>query len=164
MALKKKPKHALPASQLVSQLRKKKLTLATAESITGGGLANAITDVSGSSKVYLGSIIAYSDESKKKFLHIVPSVLKKESAVSEAVAISMAENVRKEFSSTLGISTTGVAGPGSAYGKKAGTVWIGISYKKESFAIELALTGDRESIRREAIACAIAALERILTP
>ena len=75
-----------------------------------------------------------------------------------------AENIRKECKSTFGISATGVAGPGKAYGQKAGTVWIGISTPKESFAIQLALNGDRESIRRESIACAIATLERILTP
>ena len=157
-------KKDLVAASLVKRLKKSGYTVSVAESITAGGIASTITEVPGSSEVFLGGVIAYSDSLKKKFLSITTAVLKKESAVSESVAISMAENIRKECKSTFGISATGVAGPGKAYGQKAGTVWIGISTPKESFAIQLALNGDRESIRRESIACAIATLERILTP
>jgi nicotinamide mononucleotide (NMN) deamidase PncC len=76
----------------------------------------------------------------------------------------MAKSVRKKFKTDIAISTTGVAGPGKAYGQKAGTVWIGISTQKESFAVSLLLSGDREMIRHATITSALAALERILKP
>jgi nicotinamide-nucleotide amidase len=76
----------------------------------------------------------------------------------------MANNVRRKFKSDYALSTTGVAGPGAAYGQKAGTVWVGLSSKKESFAMELSLSGDRETIRHATIISALAALERILKP
>jgi PncC family amidohydrolase len=120
--------------------------------------------VSGSSKVFLGGVIAYSDEIKISQLSIFKSDLKKHTAVSEQVAIEMAKNVRKKFKSDYAISTTGVAGPKKAYGQKVGTVWVGISSQKESFAIALALSGDREVIRHATITSALAALERILKP
>ena len=85
------------ALRVVKKLAKKKLTLATAESITGGGLASAITDVPGSSDVFLGGVVTYSDKSKTKYLSIAPALLKKESAVSEKVVVGMAEAIRKEF-------------------------------------------------------------------
>ena len=118
----------------------------------------------GSSKVFLGGVIAYSDEIKISQLSIIKSDLKKHTAVSEQVAIEMANNVRKKFKSDYAISTTGVAGPKKAYGQKVGTVWVGISSQKESFAIALALSGDREVIRHATITSALAALERTLKP
>jgi PncC family amidohydrolase len=120
--------------------------------------------VPGSSKVFLGGVIAYSDEIKISQLSIFKSDLEKHTAVSEQVAIEMAKNVRKKFKSDYAISTTGVAGPKKAYGQKVGTVWVGISSQKESFAIALALSGDREVIRHATITSALAALERILKP
>jgi nicotinamide mononucleotide (NMN) deamidase PncC len=76
----------------------------------------------------------------------------------------MAQQVRLKFKSDIAISTTGVAGPKSAYGQKVGTAWIGVASKKESFAVALNLSGDRDSIRHAIIASALAALERILKP
>jgi nicotinamide mononucleotide (NMN) deamidase PncC len=76
----------------------------------------------------------------------------------------MAQQVRVKFKSDIAISTTGVAGPKSAYGQKVGTAWIGVASKKESFAVGLNLSGDRDSIRHAIIASALAALERILKP
>ena len=155
-------KKSQEALKVVKQLRKQKKTVAVAESLTGGGLGACLTQIPGSSEIFLGGVIAYTNGSKTKLLGIPTSLLKKKSAVSEEVAILMAKNIRTYFSSNIGVSTTGVAGPGSAYGQKPGTVWIGISTKKESFAIELSLRGDRETVRRETITCALAALERIL--
>ena len=100
----------MSAELVVKKLKKKKATLAVAESLTGGGLGSAITDISGSSAVFFGGVIAYSDEIKIKELGVSKATLKKSSAVSEAVAIEMAEGIRKKFKSTYGISTTGVAG------------------------------------------------------
>ena len=151
------------ALRVVKKLAKKKLTLATAESITGGGLASAITDVPGSSDVFLGGIVTYSDKSKTKYLSIAPALLKKESAVSEKVVVGMAEAIRKEFKSDFAIATTGVAGPGKAYGQKAGTVWIAIASKKETVTVALLLGGDRAAVRNATIESALATFERILS-
>ena len=152
------------AKSVVKRLSKLKKSLSVAESITGGGLASTLTQIPGSSKVFVGGVIAYSDEIKISQLSIFKSDLKKHTAVSEQVAIEMAKNVRKKFKSDYAISTTGVAGPKKAYGQKVGTVWVGISSQKESFAIALALSGDREVIRHATITSALAALERILKP
>ena len=152
------------ASSVVKRLAKKKVTLAVAESITGGGLAAAITEVAGSSKVFLGGVIAYADEIKINQLDVDAKTLKKFTAVSEEVAKEMAIGVRKKFNSDYAIATTGVAGPGKAYGQKAGTVWIAIASKKEVFAIALALSGSRDLIRHATIESALASFERILKP
>ena len=149
---------------LVKKLKKRKETIAVAESLTGGGLGEAITSIKGASDVFIGGVIAYSDEIKVKELGVSKSTLKKETAVSEEVAIEMATGIRKKYNSTYGISTTGVAGPGKAYGQKAGTVWIGISSANNTYAIPLLLTGDRETIRKATIESALALLSRILTP
>lgn len=140
------------------------MTLSVAESITGGGLAAAITEVAGSSKVFLGGVIAYADEIKINQLDVDAKTLKKFTAVSEEVAKEMAIGVRKKFNSDYAIATTGVAGPGKAYGQKAGTVWIAIASKKEVFAIALALSGSRDLIRHATIESALASFERILKP
>ena len=152
------------ASSVVKRLTKKKSTLSVAESITGGGLAAAITEVAGSSKVFLGGVIAYADEIKINQLDVDAKTLKKFTAVSEEVAKEMAIGVRKKFNSDYAIATTGVAGPGKAYGQKAGTVWIAIASKKEVFAIALALSGSRDLIRHATIESALASFERILKP
>ena len=154
----------MSAELVIKKLKKFKATVAVAESITGGGLGQALTDIAGSSEVFLGGIISYSDESKIKELGISKSSIKKFSAVSEEVAIEMAESVRKKFKSKYGISTTGVAGPGKAYGQKAGTVWIGISTPNNTFAIPLSLTGERKSIRQATIESALASFSRIIAP
>jgi nicotinamide-nucleotide amidase len=152
------------ATSVVKLLGKKGLTISFAESVTAGGLAAELTKVAGSSKVFLGGVIAYSDEVKHSELNISKEDLKNYTAVSEVVAIAMAQQVRVKFKSDIAISTTGVAGPKSAYGQKVGTAWIGVASKKESFAVGLNLSGDRDSIRHAIIASALAALERILKP
>jgi nicotinamide-nucleotide amidase len=152
------------ASSVVKRLTKKKATLSVAESITGGGLAAVITEVAGSSKVFLGGVIAYADEIKINQLDVDAKTLKKFTAVSEEVAKEMAIGVRKKFNSDYAIATTGVAGPGKAYGQKAGTVWVAIASKKEVFAIALALSGSRDLIRHATIESALASFERILKP
>ena len=152
------------AKSVVKQLGKKGLTIAVAESVTAGGLAAEITKIAGSSKIFLGGVIAYSDEIKHSELKISKVDLKKHTAVSEIVAVAMAQQVRIKFKTDFGVSTTGVAGPKSAYGQKVGTAWIGVASKKESFAVGLNLSGDRDSIRHAIIASALAALERIHKP
>ena len=152
------------AQSVVKKLTKKKATLSVAESITGGGLASAITEVSGSSKVFVGGIIAYEDSVKISELKVDAKTLKKFTAVSEEVAKEMAAGALKKFKTDYAIATTGVAGPGKAYGQKAGTVWVAIASKKEVFAIALSLSGSRDLIRHATIESALASFERILKP
>jgi nicotinamide-nucleotide amidase len=153
----------LLATAVVRKLKRKGRTLSVAESITGGGLAAAITDVPGSSAVFLGGTIAYSDDVKRRILGVPKRVLTRESAVSENVARLMAEAARAQFASDYAIATTGVAGPGKAYGQKAGTVWIAIATRTETHAIALDLRGTRSDIRHATIESAIASFERILS-
>ena len=150
------------ATTVIKQLRKSGNTLAVAESLTGGGLGAALTEVAGSSEVFLGGITTYSDASKVKLLEIPKRLFSKHTAVSEEVAKAMAESVRKIFKSDFAISTTGVAGPGKAYGKSAGSVWLAISTKKEVIAIELSIAGDRATVRKATIESALATFSRIL--
>jgi nicotinamide-nucleotide amidase len=152
------------AQSVVKKLTKKKATLSVAESITGGGLASAITEVSGSSKVFVGGVIAYEDSLKISELMVDAKTLKKFTAVSEEVAKEMAAGALKKFKTDYAIATTGVAGPGKAYGQKAGTVWVAIASKKEVFAIALSLSGSRDLIRHATIESALASFERILKP
>jgi nicotinamide-nucleotide amidase len=152
------------AQSVVKKLTKKKATLSVAESITGGGLASAITEVSGSSKVFVGGVIAYEDSTKISELKVDAKTLKKFTAVSEEVAKEMAAGALKKFKTDYAIATTGVAGPGKAYGQKAGTVWVAIASKKEVFAIALSLSGSRDLIRHATIESALASFERILKP
>ena len=152
------------AQSVVKKLTKKKATLSVAESITGGGLAAAITDVAGSSKVFMGGVIAYDDDIKVKELSVNKKSLSKFTAVSEEVAKEMAVGALTKFKTDYAIATTGVAGPGKAYGQKAGTVWVAIASKKEVFAIALSLSGSRDLIRHATIESALASFERILKP
>jgi nicotinamide-nucleotide amidase len=150
------------ATEVINQLRKSGKTLAVAESLTGGGLGAALTEVPGASEVFLGGITTYSDSSKIKLLEIPKRLISKHTAVSEEVAKAMAESVRKIFKSDFAISTTGVAGPGKAYGKSAGSVWLAIATKKEVIAIELSIAGDRATVRKATIESALATFSRIL--
>ncbi len=151
------------ATTVVNQLKKSGKTLAVAESLTGGGLGAAITEVAGSSEVFLGGITTYSDLSKSKLLEVSKKMITKHTAVSEEVAKEMAANARNLFKSDYAISTTGVAGPGKAYGKTAGTVWMAIASKKEVIAIELSISGDRATVRNATIESALATFSRILS-
>ena len=152
----------MSAQSAIKLLRKHKATLSIAESITGGGIGSELTSIAGSSEVFQGGVIAYSDEVKINELGVSKTLIKKLSAVSEEVAKEMAIGVRKKFKTDFSIATTGVAGPGRAYGQKAGTVWIAISSPNNTVAIQLALSGDRNSIRKATIESAFALLSRIL--
>jgi PncC family amidohydrolase len=106
----------------------RKQTLALAESCTGGAIANRVTDVPGVSSVFLGGLVAYSNEVKQKFLGVRAETLKRHGAVSEAVARAMAEGARKKFGADFAIAVTGIAGPGGGTkDKPVGTVFIALA-------------------------------------
>jgi nicotinamide-nucleotide amidase len=113
-----------------NMLRERNLTIATAESCTGGYLAHKFTSISGSSAYYIGSVVAYHDHIKVEQLDVKPETLQKHGAVSEATVCEMAENVRKKLKTNIGIAASGIAGPGGGSAEKpVGTVWIAYSDK-----------------------------------
>jgi nicotinamide-nucleotide amidase len=133
---------------ILQELRSKKLTLATAESCTGGGLGNRITNIPGSSDVFLGGIIAYSDDIKATILGVKKETLKKYGAVSAQAAKEMAQGIREMTKADIGISITGIAGPGGATkGKPVGLVFMHISTKKLEKGIYKIFPGDRNVIK-----------------
>ena len=128
-------------------LNKNNLTLATAESCTGGYLAHMITSVPGSSRYFKGSVIAYSNEVKTVQLGVSMEDLKQQGAVSEEVAKAMAEGVRKALNTDIAIATTGIAGPdGGTIEKPVGTVWIAYSDKQKTLAKKFNFSRDRTFI------------------
>lgn len=137
------------ALEVVEKLKEKNLTIATAESLTAGLLSSKLAEIDGASKVFKGGIVAYQNEVKENILNIDSKTINKYSSVSREVAILMAENVRKKLKTDLGVSTTGVAGPGLVGDKKIGTVFVAISFSEHNMCLELNLSGDRQSIREE---------------
>lgn len=140
----------LPEIKLVKILTQRKLTMGIAESCTGGLLSNRITNITGSSKVFLLGTITYANESKSKVLHVPTQLMKTRGAVSAGVAKAMAIAIRKLASASLGVSVTGIAGPsGQTKDKPIGTVFIGISSDKETFVSKLNFSGNRLEIKRK---------------
>ena len=131
-------------------------TLATAESCTGGGIGAALTSVSGSSAVYLGGIVSYTNRVKEELLDVPEAMLETFGAVSAPVAEAMASGVRKKLGSDIAVSVTGLAGPsGDDYGNRVGTVYIGYSDKNTTFARQYLFEGGREEVRDQAIDAAL---------
>ena len=148
-------------SDIHGSLRARGETLVTAESLTAGGLSQALTIVPGASDVFLGSITAYRPEVKISQLNVSKSVIAENSVVSEEVAIEMARGAIKSFGSTWAIATTGVAGPGPSDGSDAGRVFVAFVGPSVQ-VIELSLSGEREVVRNATVASAIASFARIL--
>ena len=130
--------------------------LATAESLTGGGIGAAITSVSGASAVFAGGIISYTNEVKHRVLGVPVEILDTCGAVSGLVAKAMAEGARRVTGADAAVSVTGLAGPdGDEFGNPVGTVFIGYADEKTAFAREYHFDGDREEIREQTICAAL---------
>ncbi len=135
-------------------------TLVTAESCTGGGIGAALTAVSGSSEVYKGGIISYSNWVKEHVLGVPGALLETKGPVCGAVAEQMASGVRRILQADIAVSVTGLAGPGGdEYGNPVGTVFIGFASKEICLHKMYYFDGDRNTIREQAV---VAALELIL--
>jgi len=133
-----------------SILREKGLKIATAESCTGGLIANRITDISGASEYFEAGFITYSNRAKTNFLAVPEEVIIKNGAVSHDVALMMAEGVRQATGVNVGLSVTGIAGPtGGTIEKPVGTVYIGISFQTGTFVRRFLFDGNREEIKRQ---------------
>ena len=127
-------------------------SLVTAESLTGGGIGAALTGVSGSSAVYKGGIISYTDWVKHHVLGVPEAVLTTCGAVSENTAKHMVSGVRKLLQADIAVSVTGLAGPGGDdYGNPVGTVFIGYQDETHCVVRHFLFSGDRESIRSQTV-------------
>ena len=127
-------------------------TLATAESCTGGMIGAALTDVPGSSKVFKGGIISYTNEIKQNLLAVDGELLKTQGAVSAPVARAMAEGARKLMNADIAVSVTGLAGPGGDdKGNPVGLVFIGYVDEKRILSRRFVFSGDREEVRKQAV-------------
>ncbi|MDE3059330.1 MAG: competence/damage-inducible protein A [Bacteroidota bacterium] len=144
-------------------LRERKLSLATAESCTGGMIANRITNVSGSSEYFLRGYVAYSNASKVELLSVDKHLISQHGAVSREVAEAMAAGVRANAKSDLAISTTGIAGPtGGTPEKPVGLVWIGYSDHETTFAMKFNFEDNRLRFKERASQAALELLRRKL--
>lgn len=131
-------------------LRQKGLTLATAESCTGGLIGHRLTGVPGSSEYYLGGVVAYSNHAKRELLGVDTLDLENLGAVSEPVARQMAKGVREAFGADIGIGVTGIAGPGGGTpDKPVGLVYIAVDTPTGTVAEEDVLPGDRAEVKRQ---------------
>ena len=150
------------AQSIVEKLISASQTVSVAESLTGGGLGFALTQIPGSSEVFLGGVISYTSDVKIKELGVASETLDRYTVVSEEVAIEMAEGARKKFGTTWAIATTGIAGPGDYKGIREGTVWIAIRGPVNETLL-LTLDSGRDGVRQGAISSAIGTFARILS-
>lgn len=136
--------------------RLKGKTLVTAESCTGGGIGAALTAIPGSSEVYKGGIISYTNWVKEKLLNVDAELLKTHGVVSAEVAKAMAEGARRAIQADVAVSVTGLAGPGGdEFGNPVGTVFVGYSDCNKTESIACYFTGDRKEIRNQAVQAAL---------
>lgn len=151
------------AKALGELLSEKNLTMATAESCTGGLLGSTVTDIPGSSRYMKGGVIAYANEVKVKELDVEAKDLQKYGAVSKVVALQMAKGIAQKMGTDIGISTTGIAGPeGGTREKPVGTVWIGFWNQHQHFAIKGQFTKDRWVNKERSVFVALEMVRRIL--
>ncbi len=152
------------ARRVIRHLAATKATLATAESCTGGWIGQCLTGVPGSSAVYLQGIISYANTAKQSLLGVPTMTLKRHGAVSEPVALAMARGALKTAGSSHAVSVTGIAGPaGGSREKPVGTVWVAVARKGPGRRIAATaqchfFRGDREAVRRRAVAAALQGL------
>jgi nicotinamide-nucleotide amidase len=145
--------------QLADLLRARGLMLATAESCTGGLIAGACTDLSGSSDWFERGFVSYSNAAKTELLGVPAALIEAHGAVSEPVARAMAEGAVARSHAQLSVAVTGVAGPtGGSAEKPVGTVWFGWSVAGQSHTEHMRFAGDRAAVRQATVRHALAGL------
>jgi nicotinamide-nucleotide amidase len=148
------------AARVGRALQAKQLTLCTAESCTGGGVAQAITEVAGSSGWFDRGFVTYSNAAKEQMLGVAPALLEQHGAVSEEVAAAMASGALANSGVQVALSTTGIAGPGGAVpGKPVGTVCFGWAIGDSVRTERLVFGGDRGAVREQTV---LHSLQRLL--
>ena len=149
---------------VIGLLGKRGLTLATAESCTGGLLSKRLTDIPGASKLFLGGVVAYSEQSKSELLGVDSELMREFGAVNKEVALAMADGVRQRLGADIGIGITGIAGPESdSSGLPPGTVFVALTTKDTSLCENPGLFRDRDRIRIGAASYALDMIRRLLT-
>ena len=150
--------------EIAELLMSREWTLSTAESCTGGGIGHALTAMPGSSNWFEGGVICYANGVKSRLLDVPEVILNKYGAVSEQVAVNMAQGVRKLLRTDISVAVTGVAGPdGGSPEKPVGTVWIAWSTGQETAARQFHLEGDRDQIREQTVFQALQGILTLLT-
>lgn len=147
------------AEELGKLLLEKGLTLSTAESCTGGGIASVITSISGSSEYFKGGIVAYANEVKTALLGVSETTLKKHGAVSEETVLEMAKGAMKSMKTSCAIATSGIAGPGGGTPTKpVGTIWIAAACNDKIVTKKLQGDNGREKNTKNSIEKALSLL------
>lgn len=153
------------AQEVAGEALRQHLMLVTAESCTGGWIAKALTDLPGSSAWFHAGVVTYSYEAKEALLGVNPRTLEATGAVSEETALEMVSGALARFGAGLAVAVTGIAGPsGGTLDKPVGTVWV--SWKRRGgygHARLFHFSGDREAVRRQTVAAALAGLRKTLT-
>ena len=145
-----------PAAKIIDIMREKKLTLGTVESATGGLISHLITNIPGSSDVFQGSIISYSNEIKMKTVGVKAETLKKYGAVSARAAEDMADGGRKVLGVDICVADTGIAGPdGAVPGKPVGLFYLGLANKDGTFSRKHLFKGTRAENKQQAAQTAL---------
>ncbi len=151
------------AQRVGELLLQRRWWVAVAESCTGGLLGGALTDVPGSSRYFLGGVIAYDNRVKRDLLHIPAVVLDHFGAVSEPTALLMAQGVRDLLGSDVGVGITGIAGPGGGTPEKpVGLVYIGVVLPGMRRVFRHVFPGDRAAVRRQTVEAALTHLETLM--
>ena len=154
--------HSSVAEALGGMLREREATIAVAESLTGGLIAAALTEASGSGDYFLGSLVTYDTAAKKRVAGVDPAILEGPGAVSEETARALAEGAAQKFSADLAVSATGVAGPAEQEGKPVGTIFIAATYGGRTEARQVRGYGDRANIQAVAVTSALDLGRRLL--
>lgn len=141
----------MEAVHVVRELKKQGLTIACAESLTGGLVCAHIVDIPGASQVLRGGVTVYATDSKASVVGVEKDLLDAVGPVDKDVALQMARGVREMFASDVAVATTGVAGPGAADGHDAGTVWIAAVGAAVEETRLLRISGDRCEVRQGAV-------------
>lgn len=145
-----------PGNRLAAACTTRNLTLATAESCTGGGLSHLVTAIPGASAFFVGGVIAYQNDVKSRFLDVPVSTLQQYGAVSSQTARAMAEGCQRRFESDIAVSITGIAGPGGgSRDKPVGTVHIAVVFQGKTRAVKFHFQGDRSLVRAKAVSSAV---------
>jgi PncC family amidohydrolase len=148
-----------PEEKIGTILESESLTIALAESCTGGLVAGRITDIPGSSRYFMAGLVTYSNEAKTKFLSVPQEIIAQNGAVSAIVAELMATRVRDRVDVDIGLSITGIAGPaGGSPEKPVGTVFMGLATKEGVWVERFLFVGDRQEIRKQATEVALSIL------
>jgi len=144
--------------QIADLLKKSHQTLAVAESVTGGMVSERLTNISGSSEYFMGSVVSYHNRIKVQELNVPAKIISKDGVVSQSVAQAMAEGIRKRFRTDIGLSVTGCAGPLPLPPAPVGLVYVALAASKDPVVKELHLQGTRKEIREKAAQAALGLL------